>query len=419
MLLALAATALAVLGTGGCSAPATPGPTSEPTARSTPSALTWTAPTDGGPGLSIPPSPTPTALAGLPAALARCARTTDDALTADQRLGQLVMVGLPSTASGSALDATIVRHHLGGVFLLGTWHGAAAAARTSAHLQDQAGPAATGGVGLLVAADQEGGAVQRLQGQGFSAIPSALSQGRLSPDTLRGRARTWGHQLATAGVNVDLAPVAGTVPTALDTKNDPIGRYRRELGHDPAQVGPRVAALVEGLHAGGVEPTLKHFPGLGRIAHNTDTSATLITDRTTTADDPYLEPFAMGIRAGARLVMVSLARYPRIDPDNPAAFSRAVVTDLLRDTMGYAGVVVSDDLDAAALAAVPVSERAVRFVRAGGDILLVARATDAAPMVAALRTTAAQDRAFAARVDDAVLRVLALKAEMGLLTCGS
>ena len=416
---ALAATALAVLGTCGCSAPATSGPTSGPTVHSIPSTATSTAPTEGGPGPSIPPSPTPAALAGLPAALARCARTTDDALTADQRLGQLVMVGLPSTASRSALDTAIARQHLGGVFLLGTWHGATAAARTSAHLQDQAGPAATGGVGLLVAADQEGGAVQRLQGQGFSAIPSALSQGQLRPETLRARARTWGHQLAAAGVNVDLAPVAGTVPAALGTKNGPIGHYRRELGHDPARVGTRVAALVDGLHAGGVEPTLKHFPGLGRVTHNTDTSANRITDRTMTVDDPYLEPFATGIRAGARLVMVSLARYPRIDPDNPAAFSRAVVTDLLRDRMGYAGVVVSDDLDAAALSTVPVGERAVRFVRAGGDILLVARASDAAPMVAALRTTAAHDEALAATVDDAVLRVLALKARMGLLTCGS
>ena len=415
---ALAASALALLGVSGCAvgpAPAPPSGTGPPAP-----ALTGSTPSGGGPHLAPPePSPTPSALAGLSPALARCVRGTDDRMTQAQRLGQLVMVGLPASASHSALDDVIAAQHLGGVFLLGTWRGSAVTARATAHLQDQAGPASTGGVGLLVAADQEGGAVQRLQGKGFSTIPSALSQGLLAPDDLRERAETWGSQLSSAGVNVDLAPVAGTVPSSLGTKNQPLGRYHRELGHDPGQVAPHVGALVEGLRNGGVEPTLKHFPGLGRVSHNTDTSASRITDRTMAVDDPYLEPFAEGVRAGARIVMVSLARYPRIDPDNPAALSQAVVTDLLRDRVGFAGVVVSDDLDAAALAGVPVRDRAVRFVRAGGDLLLAARATDAGVMVAALRATAAQDPGFAATLGDAVLRVLALKAGMGLLPCGS
>ncbi len=414
--LCVAASAAAVLAGGGCTTSPNPAPSS---GGGAPRPGTTRSTSAGGPTLTASPSPapTPTAMAGLSATQARCVRRTDASLTRGQRLGQLVMVGLTSSAARSALDGVIAQQHLGGVFLLGTWYGSGVVARTSTHLQQQAGPASTGGIGLLVAADQEGGAVQRLQGSGFSAIPSGLTQGRLAPSDLRSRAAVWGRQLSSAGVNVDLAPVAGPVPSSLGTRNQPLGRNDRELGHDPGQVSAHVAALVEGLRSGGVEPTLKHFPGLGRVTDNTDTSARRITDRTMTVDDPYLEPFAAGIRAGARIVMVSLARYPRIDPAGPAALSHAVVTDLLRDRMGYHGVVVSDDLDAAALAAVPAGQRAVRFVRAGGDIMLAARSSEAGVLLTALRTTAAQSPAFAAALDDAVLRVLALKVEMGLLPC--
>jgi len=96
-------------------------------------------------------------------------------------------------------------------------------------------------------------------------------------------------------------------------------------------------------------------------------------------------PFATGIRAGAPLVMVSSARYARIDPANAAMFSRAVVTDLLRGRLGYRGVVITDDVGLArAVATVPVGQRATRFIAAGGDIVLTARPSQAPAMLAAI-----------------------------------
>ena len=88
---------------------------------------------------------------------------------------------------------------------------------------------------------------------------------------------------------------------------------------------------------GGVEGTVKHFPGLGRIRNNTDFSSTGITDHVATKDDPFLQPFADGIKAGAGLVMMASARYPKLDDDNPAMFSEKIVTGLLREQMGYDG----------------------------------------------------------------------------------
>lgn len=319
--------------------------------------------------------------------------------------------------SPSALDATLREQHVGGVVLLGGWTGATAVTATSTHLQQVGAPAA-GGLGLLVAADQEGGQVQQLKGAGFTTLPPALVAGR-TPGTLAATAERTAGELRAAGVNVNLAPVADTVTAAFAPSNGPIGRFQREYANDPSAVAVAVTNVVTGLQSGGASATIKHFPGLGRVAGNTDVTAIGITDSTAAAGDPNLAPFAAGIRAGARLVMVSSARYPGLDPDNPAVFSAPIVTGLLRGTMGYAGVVVTDDVGAAkAVAAVPVAERATRFIAAGGDIVLTAVASQVPTMAAAVTARAASDPAFAAQVDAAVHRVVALKQTTGLAGCG-
>ena len=178
------------------------------------------------------------------------------------------------------------------------------------------------------------------------------------------------------------------------------------------------AAFVRGTLAAGIAPTAKHFPGLGRITGNTDVTTVGTTDSTTDRDDPYLVPFRASIAAGAPLVMVSSARYPRLDPDNRAMFSRAVVTGLLRDELGYDGVVITDDVGAAkAVAAIPVGQRATRFIAAGGDIVLTARADQAATMLAAIAAKRKASPAFGAQVDAAAARVLDLKSDLELVTC--
>jgi beta-N-acetylhexosaminidase len=116
--------------------------------------------------------------------------------------------------------------------------------------------------------------------------------------------------------------------------------------------------------------------------------------------------------------MVSLARYPSLDKHDIAAFSPAIVTGLLRQRLGYHGLVVSDDLGAAvAVRSVPIGERAVRFVHAGGDIVLTVRADDAGPMIGALVSAAKASPTFAARVTDAAQHVVTSKYRAGLLTC--
>jgi beta-N-acetylhexosaminidase len=328
------------------------------------------------------------------------------------------MVALTPTAGEGGLDAQIAGDHLGGILYLGGWQGSDTVESASRHVQQQATQRATRGIRLLVAADQEGGQVQQLTGPGFSTMPSGLDQGTLSAANLKSAARTWGRELSRAGVNVNLAPVADTVPSDLGTANGPIGQYGREYGHDPADVARSVAAFSSGMLAADVEPTVKHFPGIGRITGNTDSTASGITDTTTGPRDPYLEPFEAGIDAGAGLVMMSSATYTRMDPDNPAVFSRKVVNGLLRDDLGYDGVVITDDVGAAAaLANVPVGDRATRFIAAGGDIVLTADPATTETLHAAILDRMSASDGFAAKVRASVERVLALKVRMGLADC--
>ncbi|GGM97381.1 beta-glucosidase [Terrabacter tumescens] len=340
-------------------------------------------------------------------------------MDAGERAGQLLMVGLDNGASRTSLDALVARRHLGGVILLGGWTGGSdSVRRTTRHLSSLASAEDTAGLGLLVAADQEGGAVQQLRGDGFSRMPSARVQDQSSPGALTADATRWANQLRTAGINVNLAPVADTVPTSIGRANGPIGQYDRQFSSDPERVSRMVGAFLAGMRAGGVAATVKHFPGIGRITGNTDVTARGITDRTTTVDDPYLEPFRTGIQDGVELVMVGSAIYSRIDPGTNAVFSKPIVTDLLRDRLSYDGVVITDDVGAAkAVAAVPVGERATRFIQAGGDITLTARPSTVPAMHDAITSKMKSNPAFAQQVETAAIRVVDLKLRMGLAHC--
>ena len=220
-------------------------------------------------------------------------------------------------------------------------------------------------------------------------------------------ARTWGKELADVGVNMNLAPVADLVDIARPASNEPIGRWGREYGHDAATVSSQAGAFAEGMQASMVIPTYKHFPGLGRVKDNTDTSAGVVDSTTTrSADTAVSVIFGAAIAAGAPVIMVSSATYSLIDPSAPAVFS-----DMLRREMGFSGVVITDDVSAAVqVQDVSAGDRAVRAIRAGCDLVLAsADPTVAADMVKALIATARSDPAFAARVDESATRLLNLK----------
>lgn len=362
-----------------------------------------------------PSSPHSSTTSSLPSTTAPppvpAAQRIFNGMTEAQRVGQLLMVDCSSTGVGPATVTAITQYHVGSVILDGTSY--AGVLETRAVTSDLNGLAPKK-VGLFIATDQEGGLVQRLQGPGFTRIVSAVKQGAIAPAALRGFAKGWGSQLRSAGVNVNLAPVLDTVPAGFGS-NPPIGDLDREFGHTPSVVTAHGLAVARGMADAGIDVTVKHFPGLGRVTGNTDTSSG-VTDDVTTGNDPYLAPFRAAAQASVPFVMMSTASYARLDPGVPAAFSRRIVTSLLRRQLGFRGLIISDDVGGAKqVAAFSVGDRAVRFIAAGGDIVLTVDASQAATMSAALLAKARRDPAFKAQVDAAALLVLQQKQARGLL----
>lgn len=361
---------------------------------------------------AVPASPTRTANT-------TCVDKVFGAMTGPQRVGQLFMGGLAAGKPDQKKVQVLRQYHVGSVFLAGRSTAGTKATKTLVDgLQAKADTVSGHRVGLLVSTDQEGGQVQVLAGPGFSTIPSALTQGSWSASKLRSEAAGWAKQLKAAGVNLNLAPVADVVPASLGKNNAPIGRYDREFGHTAATVTPHSDAFAAGFAQAKVLATLKHFPGLGSVRGNTDTTAGVV-DSVTTSKSSSITPFSSGIKAGAPFVMISSATYSKIDPKHQAVFSSTVIQGMLRKALGFKGVVISDDIgNAVAVKAVPLGERAVNFLSAGGDLVLTVEPNVIPAMADAVQTRMSQNAAFRAQVDQSVHRILAAKQQAGLLSCG-
>ncbi|WP_235498920.1 glycoside hydrolase family 3 N-terminal domain-containing protein [Knoellia sp. Soil729] len=350
------------------------------------------------------------------ATAAQLAQAAYNRMSNAQRIGQLFMVGTPATGLSSAASTAIGTYHVGNVVLTGrSTAGAAPVRALTARLDRLATTGATAGVPLWVSTDQEGGNVQVLQGSGFSRMPTALTMGTWATTTLASSAGTWGRQLRRAGVDMNLAPVLDTVPAATASTNMPIGYWQREFGHTSSVVTVKGGAFLSGERAADLAMTAKHFPGLGYVTGNTDTTAG-VKDGVTTTTSASIAPFRSAVANGVPVVMMSSAIYTRIDSSQPAVFSPTVVTGLLRTNLGFRGVVMSDDLgNAKAVAAWSAGERAVRFIDAGGDEVLTVNASTIPAMVSAVTSRAATSSAFRGKVAASVMRVLTAKAAEGLL----
>ncbi|MDJ0316445.1 glycoside hydrolase family 3 N-terminal domain-containing protein [Arthrobacter antibioticus] len=339
------------------------------------------------------------------------------AMSLEQKVGQLLMVSTPVTGADANSLYAVDTLYVGNVFMKGRSEaGQAGIGAQVAAISGHVSGSRTQGVRAFVATDQEGGFVQIMRGAGFAQIPQAIEQGQLPAKTLLADATLWGQQLASVGVNVNLAPVMDTVPSAaFAPQNAPIGAFGREYGFTPGAVSSSGVAFAKGMLAAGIDPTIKHFPGLGRVILNTDVSAGVV-DNITTRNDAFIGPFQDAVNAGVPWLMISNASYPLIDPDAMAPFSSVIVHDMVRGDLGFKGIIVSDDIcDAVQVSAVPVRARGVGFIRAGGTMALCTNQTLLPPMYAGMMETARADPGFAKQIDAATLLVLQAKAAKGLI----
>jgi len=275
-------------------------------------------------------------------------------------VGQMIVVRLPGRVPTPSFLARIRAGQVGGVILFPENFGPAGPGALIARLQ--AAAAQGGDPPLLIGIDQEGGIVKRLPG-----APSLAPTQMVTPAIAMAQGYATARNLIRYQVNVDLAPVLDVGRGGFITP--------RTFGSTPAAVAMRGGAFARGLSSGGLVATAKHFPGLGYATTTTDAGsvAAHAPPRALLAD---LLPFRAAISGGIPMVMISTAVYPALGVTVPAATSRSVVTGLLRTTLRFRGVVITDALSTRAVTRYySPSTAAVLAVRSGVDLVLAAGTT--------------------------------------------
>ena len=262
---------------------------------------------------------------------------------------------------------------------------------------------------LLIAADFELGVSNRLLGT--TAFPNAMAIGATGrADYAEAFGRITGLEARAIGVHWNFFPVA-------DVNSNPDNPIinTRSFGEDPQQVGDMVSAYIHGAHSSGLLTTAKHFPGHGDTATDSHLGLAQVTGDRKRLASVELPPFRKAIEAGVDSVMVAHVTVPALDPNSVATVSPRVVIDLLRKDLRFPGIIVTDALDMAGLTrlyAADIGREAVDAFKAGNDVLLIPPDLDAADraMLAAVRSGEVPE----SKLDESVLKILKLKASLGL-----
>jgi beta-N-acetylhexosaminidase len=279
--------------------------------------------------------------------------------TLGRLVGQHLLVRMQGSTPSPSFLRRIRTGQLGGVVLF--QNNATAAQVPALVAKLQAAARAGGQLPLVIAVDQEGGVVKRLPGPPTLA-PSAMRTAAVA----RAQGVATARSLHGLGINVDLAPVLDVPAGSADFI------FSRAFATSPAAVTARGVPFAQGLVAGGVAATAKHFPGLGRLTDSTDYAPeTVRASKAALGSD--LMPFKRAIAVGVSAVMVGTAAYPAYGDDLPAACSPAIVTGLLRGSLHFTGVVLSDDLDTAGVSdRIAPTQAAVQATKVGVDMVYIA-----------------------------------------------
>ena len=328
-------------------------------------------------------------------------------LSLRRKIGQLLMAGFDGLEPDAQIERLIRSHHLGGVILFRrNIADPDQVAALNRRLQQR--NAEQSDIPLMIAVDQEGGVVARLE-EGVTPLPSALAfraAGRVADcESLTCVAN---EELHLLGFNVNFAPV---LDVNNNRRNPVIGV--RAYGETVAEVCEYGLAALRGVQAAGMAATAKHFPGHGDTDVDSHLGLPRVPHDRARLDTVELAPFRAAIAAGVDAIMSAHVVFPAVepDPDTPSTLSRAVMTDLLRRELGFAGVVFTDCLEMAAIAdGIGVVEGALRAFKAGADVLLVSHREDRQVAVIEVLVAAVENGEISeTRIDESLARILALK----------
>ncbi len=360
----------------------------------------------------IMPTPTPIPT-NTPAPPALDVAATLAGMTLKQKAGHVLMIDMQGM-TGLNHDWEVILEDLqpGGVFFFEANIPSAQSLQNFTNALQEHALRMTG-LPLLLALDHEGGLVNRLWDNATRLPPNMAIAATDSPNAYAARAaKVLADELGAMGINLTFGPV-------VDVNNNPANPVigARSFGSDPGVVAALGARMIYTYKQEGMISVAKHFPGHGDTAVDSHTGLPTITHDRARLDAVELVPFRAAIAAGVPAVMSAHIIFPAIDPDHPATLSRSILTGLLRDELGFEGVIMTDALGMAAIQTIyGQPEAAVLALKAGADLITADH--NSAPGNLAIRDAIVEAVQTGdlplERLDDAVTRVLTLKAEYGL-----
>lgn len=330
-------------------------------------------------------------------------------LSLEEKIGQLLLAGIEGTGISEQAKSLIQDYHVGGLILYNK--NIESAEQTRSLLNDLKQLNQRNSIPLFLSLDQEGGSVNRLPQQ-FEPFPSAHRIGQTSDENLSFQiGQITGQAVAALGFNMNYAPV-------LDINSNPnnpvIGE--RAFGSDVETVSASGIAMMRGLQSSDIIPVVKHFPGHGDTSVDSHLNLPEVNKSLQQLKEFELIPFADAVEQGADVVMIAHILLSNIDSQHPASLSETMITSLLREEIGFEGVIITDDLTMGGITEhYDIAEAAVQSLKAGSDIVMVAHGFErAAEVFQAVKSAVDQGEISINELDEHVYRVLQLKSKYEL-----
>jgi beta-N-acetylhexosaminidase len=331
-------------------------------------------------------------------------RVQIDHMTLEEKVGQMVLVGMEDYSINDDAKRMIEDRHVGGFILFK--RNIRDASQLTALLNSLKEANSVNKIPLFLSVDEEGGRVTRMPDE-LEKLPTPGSIGATNDSEYSFEIGSiLGEELKQFGFNVDFAPV---LDINSNPKNPVIGD--RSFGSSPGIVSRLGIQTMKGIQSQGIISVVKHFPGHGDTSTDSHLDLPRVDNNLERLESFELIPFTEAVKENADAVMVAHILLPKIDPENPASFSKTIISGILRENMKYDGVIITDDMTMGAIVNnFDIGKAAVKSVNAGSDIVLVCHTREKEEAVIEAITNAAKSGDISEdRVNDSVYRILKLK----------